>query len=1181
MSGTAINWDSADLLRLVGDLTGDGNADIVGFGPDGVWVSLNNGDGTFRQPRRANIGFGVNQGWTTAEHPRFLADLNGDGKADILGFGDDGVWIALNNGDGSFAPARYVLANFGFNQGWRVESHPRFLADLTGDKKPDIVAFGDAGVWTALNNGDGTFADARFVIGDLGASKGWRVDAHPRFLADVTGDGKTDIVAFGDTGVWTAISNGDGSFAGPNFVLANLGVSQGWAVDKHVRLMADLTGDGKADIVAFGDAGVWTAISNGDGSFAGPNFVLANLGVSQGWAVDKHVRLMADLTGDGKADIVAFGNDGVWTAVSNGDGSFAGANYVLANLGVNQGWAVDKHVRLMADLTGDGKADIVGFGDAGVWIAISQGSGTLAAAQFVLEDFGARSGIKTRTISLDYLQRKFDTFFKNRQRPLIKVGLDNPDRTFGQFTITVYFDENNSGVPQYQTAYSHLVTDFTVSEIGDNRAYIQDLNTDGVTLNISSRQPLVLEAAVHFETGGGVEIKVEGSLEHDIDIETLSITLRPEVTLGRNIPAVYSSGSLKDYLAKNPNVAANADLTGRLDLFGWIEEIEAAVNSATTQAAITIGPSTSKITSKTTFRGETVTAEGLDEDGARGNLRTALVSRFIPVDAKVNVQGFADDGASGTTAQKFGAMICNALNPNSGDPGGAIGARDKISRNLTTWLVGVDCVNDADARPVLSLSSDAENLTLEYVVPPGQLSPFPESPQPPLDPGPLANIHNIVVLMMENRSFDHMLGHLSLDPSAGGKGRSDVDGLGPAAAIPNALGNQSFTPFRITDPSYVHYSPPHEHDYVLGQINGGQMNGFVREYAGEYNLEGAAASDVMGYYDGTVLTVYEALASNFLVCDRWFAAHPGPTFCNRFYMVTGRLNRDPDGNQEFDNFSGDKFVPVTTKTVFDHLSDRGVTWRFYENRYCTLRLYANYAFDDVNIVDYNDPVKGFAAAAAAGTLPSVTFIDPNFIDEPDAGDNDDAAPGNVAAGQALIGDIVHALTSGPQWSNILFLIVYDEHGGFFDHVSPLKPENRANAVPVSGIDFYGVRVPSIVVSPWVAPGQASHVVFDHTSIIKTISRCFMSADPPDMGERVAAANDLSAVIQSAAQTDRPPIPVLAATQAQGSAAARTVTPDTSPASTDFKDVMRYLSQRQQVTRAALAQAKAASPNANA
>ncbi|MDK1362000.1 M20/M25/M40 family metallo-hydrolase, partial [Arthrobacter sp. zg-Y1219] len=117
------------------DLTGDRKGDIIGFGDGGVWASLNNGDGTFKAPARVVDNFAYTAGdWRVEKHPRFLADLTGDGRADIIGFGDGGVWVSLNNGDGTFkAPAR-VVDNFAYTAGdWRVEKHPRFLADLTGD----------------------------------------------------------------------------------------------------------------------------------------------------------------------------------------------------------------------------------------------------------------------------------------------------------------------------------------------------------------------------------------------------------------------------------------------------------------------------------------------------------------------------------------------------------------------------------------------------------------------------------------------------------------------------------------------------------------------------------------------------------------------------------------------------------------------------------------------------------------------------------------------------------------------------------------------------------------------------------------------------------------------------------------------------------------------------------------
>jgi len=367
--------------RFLADLTGDRCADIVGFGDDGVWVALNTRNGSFLGPRLVIGNFGYEVGsWRVDRHPRFLADLTGDDRADIIGFGNAGVWVALSNGDGSFQDPQFVLPNFGYNAGsWRVDRHPRFLADLTAGRGADIVGFGNAGVWVALSNGDGSFQDGQFVVPNFGYNAGgWRVDRHPRFLADLTNDRRADIIGFGDAGVWVALSNGDGSFKDAQFILPNFGYNAGnWRVDRHPRFLADLTGDGCADIVGFGNAGVWVALNNGDGSFQDARLVLPNFGYNAGsWRVDRHPRFLADLTGDRCADIIGFGDAGVWVALNNGDGSFQDAQLVIPNFGYNAGgWRVDRHPRFLADLTGDDRADIAGFGNAGVWIALNNGNG--------------------------------------------------------------------------------------------------------------------------------------------------------------------------------------------------------------------------------------------------------------------------------------------------------------------------------------------------------------------------------------------------------------------------------------------------------------------------------------------------------------------------------------------------------------------------------------------------------------------------------------------------------------------------------------------------------------------------------------------------------------------------------------------------------------------------------------
>ncbi len=286
------------------------------------------------------------QSWTT-RLLRTVANASGDRQPDVVGFGADGVWVATGNSDGGFQPPRLAIDNFGEQLGsWHVERHPRFVADVTGDGTADIVGFGDAGVWTALSNGDGTYRPAQFVINDLGyEAGGWRIDQHPRFVADLTGDGRADIIGFGSDGVWTALSNGDGSFQPPQFVLADFAPNaNGWHLDRHPRFMADVTGDGRADIIGFGNDDVYVALSNGDGTFQPPVWAIGDLCYNQGWRIDQHSRFVADLTGDGRADIIGFGNDGVWTALSNADGSFQPPQFVLNDFAPNPAESALKHI---------------------------------------------------------------------------------------------------------------------------------------------------------------------------------------------------------------------------------------------------------------------------------------------------------------------------------------------------------------------------------------------------------------------------------------------------------------------------------------------------------------------------------------------------------------------------------------------------------------------------------------------------------------------------------------------------------------------------------------------------------------------------------------------------------------------------------------------------------------------
>jgi hypothetical protein len=339
--------------------------------------------------------FTTGQGWY-AEHPRLLADVNGDGRQDVVGFAEDGVWLGTSTGT-SFIRA-FALAEFGIHQGWRVDKHVRATGDINGDRMEDVVGFADDGVYRALSTGSGLTAATK-VVANFGYNQGWRVDKHVRLLADVSGDGRKDIVAFGNDGVWLSLARPGGFFTAPAFVVREFGHNQGWTPDRHIRTTADVNGDGRQDIVAFGRDGVWIALSTGTG-FGPAEFVLAEFGYAAGnWRVDRHPRLLADINRDGKQDIVAFGADGVWTARSTG-GGFEAGEFILANFGYKQGWRVGVHPRFVADFNGDGYQDIVGFGDESVYRALG-GSGGFEPLLGVLRDLVAWQGYPHDTPSLN------------------------------------------------------------------------------------------------------------------------------------------------------------------------------------------------------------------------------------------------------------------------------------------------------------------------------------------------------------------------------------------------------------------------------------------------------------------------------------------------------------------------------------------------------------------------------------------------------------------------------------------------------------------------------------------------------------------------------------------------------------------------------------------------------------
>jgi hypothetical protein len=344
----------------------------------------------FAPPQRASDNFGSSDGYPDqASAPRLVGDVNGDGYADVIALGATKTYVALGKGDGTFLAAVPAAAAFTAAFGWTSqESYPRALADVDGDGRADLVGFGATATYVQLARPDGTFAPWQMAVAAFGPNGGWTdQDRRPRQLADVDGDGRADIVGFGRAGVYVALATGGGHFATPMLVLAAFNDRNGWtSQDAYPRLLGDVNGDGRADIVGFGAAGVYVSLATGAGRFAAPIMALPHdLGALEGWtSQDETPRLLGDVNDDGMADIVGFGSqevygdvnglNGIRVALAAGDGLFDPGTLDLIGFAADAasgGWASqDQYPRFLADTNGDGQSDIVGFGHGGTYVSL-------------------------------------------------------------------------------------------------------------------------------------------------------------------------------------------------------------------------------------------------------------------------------------------------------------------------------------------------------------------------------------------------------------------------------------------------------------------------------------------------------------------------------------------------------------------------------------------------------------------------------------------------------------------------------------------------------------------------------------------------------------------------------------------------------------------------------------------
>jgi phospholipase C len=367
-------------------------------------------------------------------------------------------------------------------------------------------------------------------------------------------------------------------------------------------------------------------------------------------------------------------------------------------------------------------------------------------------------------------------------------------------------------------------------------------------------------------------------------------------------------------------------------------------------------------------------------------------------------------------------------------------------------------------------------------------------PYPNVAPGrphPRIPIDHVVVVMMENHSFDNYLGFLAR------RGRPGADGFHfdtrgrPLDANP-APGGGYIRAFPMPSACQMESEPSQSWNASHVAVAGGAMTGFV-----------TASGDVaMGYWTDADLPFYYSLAKTFALANRWFASVQGQTYPNRRFLhaataygLVSTVTPSPTD------------PPPPNGTIFDRLNAYGVSWTNY---FTDLPQTAIIPSTVERNPSHLAPITQFYADAAAGRLPALSLVDPDFgladvvgglvPGQPippnvRAQGQDEENPQNIRFGEAFVAQVVSAVMASPVWGRTLLIWLYDEHGGYYDHVPPPPAPAPDNIPPAigpndfqAGYDAYGLRVPAVVISPWARPGSISNVVHDHTSILAFIEQ---------------------------------------------------------------------------------------------
>jgi phospholipase C len=404
--------------------------------------------------------------------------------------------------------------------------------------------------------------------------------------------------------------------------------------------------------------------------------------------------------------------------------------------------------------------------------------------------------------------------------------------------------------------------------------------------------------------------------------------------------------------------------------------------------------------------------------------------------------------------------------------------------------------------PALARTPPVGELLRDLAAPSRALRQPGSLPNPGLPPGTntLPQIEHILVVMMENHSFDNILGLL-----ARGDGLPLRHGV-PLATNPDGAG-ELIRSFHMPTPCQLQGHPSQNWNASHVQWDQGRNDGFVRSPSGPV---------AMGYWTAEDMPFTNGLASVYPLADRWFSSTLCQTDPNRRYLLGGTSLGMVNDDLNFDE--------PPNGTIIEQLEAHGITWRNYFSSLPSVLVWTYLAKQPStarNLVS----IDQFFRDAQAGTLPGFAVIDPDF------NKSSEEDPQDIQYGDQFLAQIVNAVTSGPAWPKTLLVWCYDEHGGYYDHVPPppaVTPDDVPPAIQVppdqpGGFDRYGFRVPAGVVSPYGRAHHVSHTVYDHTSVLKLVETKW---NLPALTFRDANANDLLDMVNlhHAAFLDPAPLP---------------------------------------------------------